>query len=73
MWILTGQPPLGSGLPCIMHADLARPVLALLVAQHFEPDEQLDLAGAVAEAHVAEIALVDEFEVLVRAPRPARI
>ena len=48
------------------HAELARPVLALLVAQGLEPDEEIDLARAVAEVHVAEVALVDELEV----PRP---
>src|SRR5208337_4376429 len=48
------------------HADLAGAVFALLVAQRLEPHQQIDLAGAVAEIHVTEIALIDELEV----PRP---
>ncbi len=66
MWILTGQPPLFSfsGLSFVRHPDLARPVLALLVAQHFEPDEEIDFARAVAQVHVPEVTLVDELEVL---------
>jgi len=46
-----------------LDADFARPVFALLVAQGFEPDEQLDLARAVAEVHIAEIAAVDQTEI----------
>ena len=46
------------------HADLARPVLALLVAQHLEPHEQLDFARRVAEVHVAEITLVHQLEIV---------
>src|SRR5208337_3988694 len=45
------------------HAELARPVLALLVAQRLEPDEEVDLARAVAEVHVADVALIHELEV----------
>ena len=46
------------------NAEFARPVVALLVAQRLEPHQKVDFAGAVAEAHVAEVALVDELEVV---------
>ena len=53
------------GLLAHQDADFAGLVVALLVAQHFEPDEKIDLAGAIAQARVTEIAHRDEFEVLV--------
>ena len=43
---------------------LARPVLALLVAQHFEPHEHVDFAQRIAELAVAEIARRHQLEVV---------
>jgi len=44
-------------------AELAGLVGALLVAQCLQPDQQIDLTLGVADVHVAEVALVDQFEV----------
>jgi hypothetical protein len=55
---------LGLGLACHMQTQLARFVFTLLVAQSFEPDKHLDLARAVALAHVAQVTLVHQAEVL---------
>ena len=45
-------------------AEFARAVVALLVAQHFEPHEHFHFTLGVAERHVAEIAGIHEFEVV---------
>ena len=42
----------------------ARTVFALLVAQHLEPDEEIDLAHRIAERAIAQIPRRDEFEIV---------
>ena len=59
----TGQPPF-LRLVLAEHALFARPVLALLVAQHFEPHEHVDFAQRIAELAVAEIARRHQLEVV---------
>ena len=55
---------LGLELARHVQANFARPLLALLVTQGFEPDEHLDVAGGKTDVHVAEVTLVDQPEVL---------
>ena len=54
-------------------ADLAVLLLALLVPQGLEPDEQVDLATGEPHVHVAEVPLVDEREVLLPLVRLADV
>jgi len=44
-------------------SNFTRAFLALLVAQHLEPHEHVDLASRQAEIHVAQVALVHQVEV----------
>ena len=52
------------GLAGDVQTDFAGTLLALLVAQDFEPDDEIDFARAVAEIHIAEVALVHQLEIL---------
>ena len=45
------------------HADFAGALFALLVAQHFEPDDEVNLAAGIAQPHVAKVALRHQIEV----------